>query len=94
MPKVQAIRRETNADQADTLKGQNKPDRSGTRCVSAHLPEDMYWKLKELAVSQRVEMQTIIAQAANALFERHGMKPMPVTSHGANGKAPVVVHQR
>jgi len=86
MTKESVARRKPVADQDRTLNDQSKPDRSSTRCISAHLPEDMYWQLKELAASERVEMQTIVAYAANALFEKKGKREIPIIPNSVKAK--------
>ena len=64
---------------------ENKPsttrprgDRAETRCLSAHVPEEMYWELKRIAVDYRADMQDVIAAAANALFARLKRPAIPV----------------
>jgi hypothetical protein len=46
----------------------------------------MYWQLKELAALQRVEMQMIIAHAANALFKENNRPIIPITPRSFKGK--------
>ena len=48
-------------------------DRSNTRCLSAHVPEDMYWQLKKLAVDKRQTMESAIMDAVNRLFEENSL---------------------
>lgn len=60
------------------LKRKPRADRANTRCVSAHLPEEMYWQLKAISVEYRAEMQDVVAAAANALFERLKKPAIPV----------------
>ncbi len=86
MTKVQPLQRSTDSEQGSTLQGPGRASRTATRCVSAHLPEDMYWQLKELAALQRVEMQMIIAHAANALFKENNRPIIPITPRSFKGK--------
>lgn len=66
---------------------------AGTRCISAHLPEDMYWQLKELAAEKRKEMKDIISEAANALFRENKMPVIPMPTSEARGKKARTLHK-
>ncbi len=45
----------------------NKP----TRCVSAHVGEDVYWRLRKVAVDQRIEMRKAVEAAVDLYIENN-----------------------
>jgi hypothetical protein len=46
--------------------------RQSTRQVAAHFPEEVAWQLRELAAERRTTIQSLIAEALNDLFQKHG----------------------
>ncbi len=78
---VEKRRSKTFQAEAALTKPDNKPDRLKTRCLVGHIPEDAYWQLKQIAVDQRVDMQTIVFQMINALFEKYGKPTFPEMSY-------------
>jgi hypothetical protein len=46
--------------------------RVGTKQVAAHLPEEVSWQLRMLAVEQRTSVQELLGEALNDLFQKYG----------------------
>jgi hypothetical protein len=46
-------------------------DKNPTRCVSAHVAEDVYWRLRKVAVDQRIEMREAVEAAVDLYIEKH-----------------------
>ena len=46
--------------------------RTGTRQVAGHFPAEVAWQLRELAVARRTTVQSLLAEALNDLFAKHG----------------------
>jgi hypothetical protein len=46
--------------------------RAGMRQVAGHFPEEVSWKLRELAVEQRTSVQNLLGEALNDLFQKYG----------------------
>ena len=46
--------------------------RTGTRQVAGHFPAEVAWQLRELAVARRTTVQSLLNEALNDLFAKHG----------------------
>ena len=46
--------------------------RTGTRQVAGHFPAEVAWQLRELAVTRRTTVQSLLTEALNDLFAKHG----------------------
>ena len=88
MTKLLELDRAPSADQSGAQDSLDKPEPIATKCVSAHLPEDVYWRLKQLAAIKKMEMQTVLHEAANALFRENGLPTTPIVSTKLCGKKP------
>jgi hypothetical protein len=40
--------------------------------VAGHFPAEVAWQLRELAVARRTTVQSLLAEALNDLFAKHG----------------------
>jgi hypothetical protein len=58
--------------------------RVGTKQVAAHFPEDVAWQLRALAVERKTTVQSLMAEALNDLFAKHG-KPEVAPMERARG---------
>ena len=49
-------------------KGSNEPYKGPTRLISAHVPEEVYEKIKEIAYEERTSIQRVITEGINKVF--------------------------
>ena len=56
--------------------------RATTRQIAAHFPEEVSWQLRQLAVERRTTVQSLLGEALNDLFQKHG-KPEIVPTERA-----------
>tara|TARA_B100000965_G_scaffold389201_1_gene394602 strand:+ start:376 stop:669 length:294 start_codon:yes stop_codon:yes gene_type:complete len=45
---------------------------AGTKQIAGHFPAEVSWQLRELALEHRTTVQSLLSEALNDLFQKHG----------------------
>lgn len=67
----------TESAPANTISGENiAPSRRGKKNISGYFPPEVHRQLRVIAAEEDKNLQQILGDALNALFERRGKPPI------------------